>query len=1252
MCKHLKERFTILSFFIAFWCHAQEPKLMLPIGHFDAITSVKYSSDGKYIVTTSDLKQPVDLKVWSSETGRLVSDFLISAPSYSPLDKTYFLFSNDAKKLIGVIPNTYSNVQDSLIECDLQTKTVNRTKLVSITANELILHSSNYNLIDISRQIWTDKQQQIYYRIEGFESCSPDGKFLLTYIDEEAHIWDISFAKPICKLDSFSNQFHKIPEFIQFSDDGHSILGVQDVEARVWNTSNGKLIIKALDVNEARLSHNGKMLLTYSNEIGDSTIRLWSIQDATPLSEIKLKETVNSFVFSKNDETLLTTSRDGTANIWNTMDGKLLKTFAGHLKGLLDAQFSLDEKFIVTGSWDKTAKVWNTSTAKLVHDLKGTTDRVRKIVFFEQGKKFITVPFEGGTPKIWQTSTGKLLLTLKGHTEQVSDAVLSQDETLIATVSYDSTCKIWDSRNGKLLKTILHLFYPTSIAFSPDNKFIEIIRETESHEKTYYIWDLYADSLIASPSEGTVILSPDWKYVVVRNDNEATILNLAKSTVEAKLKEPISAKNIDFSLFEYESIFSANGKLIVIPFNDGVIKIWNTQTNVTTNIKCHNKPLFDVQVSDNGRYIATTSLDSTVEIWGLPEQKMLLKIKTIAAGANTFFSKQSNKLVVLDKGRMQVWDINANKMISQTPPHSDYSHQPWGGSFINHDKFILTKGYYHHYPSVWNAETGELVTDLDDDLVEFSPDSTIVISQAQGVLYVRNTNDFKIMKTIRGSEDGYFFDVSFSQKKILNETNSIITLYDIESGKKIYGLLAVDSVNYLVFDSLNHYDGTPAARNLLYYTCGTEIIGLDQVKDKLWVPNLAERIMKGEKINAPSLADLNICGLTPLVEPDENGTGYQFKITPRRGGLGETILYVNGIETKKYKPDELTKKQDGYELNITKQELSKYFVSGKGNEVTVKAYTKENDISSRGIKITNNDKVKDTVPPNLFAVIIGVSDYKGNELHLSYAAKDAGDIGNAISMSASKLLGKDHVFMYNLNTGKEHYAYPEKKSIKDVFTEIGKKATANDVLMVFFAGHGVVMGEKKQFYFLTADASNATLNDNDVKDVGVSAAELMEWMKPDNIKAQKRILILDACNSGQAINQMVSIGKEQGYIATRNDDKAEEIKQIDKLNEKAGLYILAASASNQSAYEMGRYNQGLLTYSLLKVIKEHPEVLEDNKYLNVSGWFNAATKIVTDIVRENNLRQEPQLITTTNFNIGIVDNEVLSKIFLPNEKPL
>ncbi len=63
-------------------------------------------------------------------------------------------------------------------------------------------------------------------------------------------------------------------------------------------------------------------------------------------------------------------------------------------------------------------------------------------------------------------------------------------------------------------------------------------------------------------------------------------------------------------------------------------------------------------------------------------------------------------------------------------------------------------------------------------------------------------------------------------------------------------------------------------------------------------------------------------------------------------------------------------------------------------------------------------------------------------------------------------------------------------------------------------------------------------------------------------------------------------------------------------------------------------------------------MLEDNKYLNVSNLFDALAKLVTEFVLKNNLRQEPQLITTTNFNIGIVDKEMLANIVLPNEKPL
>ena len=100
------------------------------------------------------------------------------------------------------------------------------------------------------------------------------------------------------------------------------------------------------------------------------------------------------------------------------------------------------------------------------------------------------------------------------------------------------------------------------------------------------------------------------------------------------------------------------------------------------------------------------------------------------------------------------------------------------------------------------------------------------------------------------------------------------------------------------------------------------------------------------------------------------------------------------------------------------------------------------------------------------------------------------------------------------------------------------------------------------------------------------------------------------------------------------------------------MFILSASASNQSAYEFSRYSQGLLTYALLKAIKQQPDILEDGKYLNLSRWFGAAEKTVSDLASENHQRQQPQIATSGNCNIGIVDDEVMRSIHLPEEKPL
>ena len=112
------------------------------------------------------------------------------------------------------------------------------------------------------------------------------------------------------------------------------------------------------------------------------------------------------------------------------------------------------------------------------------------------------------------------------------------------------------------------------------------------------------------------------------------------------------------------------------------------------------------------------------------------------------------------------------------------------------------------------------------------------------------------------------------------------------------------------------------------------------------------------------------------------------------------------------------------------------------------------------------------------------------------------------------------------------------------------------------------------------------------------------------------------------------------------------IKEIDKLNERSGLFILSASASNKLAFESDKYSHGYLTYSLLKAIKQQPDILEDGKNLNISRWFNAAGRSVSDIAKEENNDQKTQIFSVIDFNIGEVDSSVISNIRLQGEKPL
>jgi WD40 repeat protein len=1290
---------------------AQQPKLILPVGHQGEM-DILFSTDGNKILTKSN---DGTAKIWDARSGLMLADLV---GHKGKIDRA--LFTADGKKIITTATDNTAKIWNTLSGELLFTLDGNKGRISSLSFNntgkQAIIVYDSADIAQITT-VWDlsfgkllhtineSKYKQDNGKIFGappLVAFSPDGKLMVRTDSykyrQDTMIVVLTNSSAGLKPDTLKPNTSFIGA-LQFSNDGKTIIAVsykpgtgeedagetgsasKNVTLFLWNAATRKLIKKmelefpGYLLRKINLSNDNKKIVaelkSNNNQYGRSVVRVWDILSQKVSFNLDLN-TAKAYSIMPDNKSIFVINDGDSAISWDLTTGKVLANF-GKLGKKNNAYKFGKAKKSLTITDNKTVRIWNTVSGKLLHTLEHKAE-VDSVQFAAGDKSLLTFGKDNSINK-WNMTTGQLLGSINFGEEEVELLSQSPDEKFLAVITQNHTEKeeeekdekpaqtinMWDWGSGKKRWSLNIAHEDLSLEFSPDSKNIAIYQQ----EKSYYWSDEIhgKDSIqILDVQTGrkksdfsgqatyvhTALFSPDaGRVIITSNDSTVKIWDLQAGKFIFSLKGHRNIIN--------KAQFSADGNYIVTGSEDSSAKVWDANSGTLLyTLPEDGEPVYSAQFSNNGKYIITSN-ESYSKIWEAGTGKLIHILKDGGASETRF--SPDGKYIITDH---ILWYTATGERIFDLDWHNG---PVTYNQFSPDSKYVVTASE-DETAKVWSTEYGELLFSLDAHTAEvifavFSEDGKkIITASLDNTVKIWNVQSGDLEKSFYLGPNTVVKDLHLKGNKIVCvSAGSEIKIIDWVSEKLIYSFYAVGDNDYLVVDRYNRYDGTENARKLLYFTCNDEIIELGQVKDQLWVPNLAERIMKGDSINARTINELNLCGLTPLVEEKPLNTAvYRFSIKPRRGGLGETVLLVNGIEVKRYKPEELNKTTNGYELEIPRSAISHLFIAGSENPVTVRAYTTGNSISSRGVVI-NEDRSVDSLPanPNLFAVFIGVSDYKGEELDLKYAAKDAADMTRTVALTARKLLnsdGKEHVFTYELTTSANRYLLPEKNSIKKVLDDISSKAAANDILLIFLAGHGVMQGNdnNKQFYFLTADAAPSMAS---AAETGVSFSELTDWIKPSRIKAQKRVLILDACNSGQAIRDFVQLGKtEQGYTAARNDDKGQQAKAIEKLNNASGLVILAASASNQYAYEMGRYSQGLLTYSLLRVLKQQPEILEAGRYLDVVNWFNATKKLVTVLAESTGARQDPQLNTNNNFNIGLVDEEVTAAILLANEKPV
>jgi hypothetical protein len=451
--------------------------------------------------------------------------------------------------------------------------------------------------------------------------------------------------------------------------------------------------------------------------------------------------------------------------------------------------------------------------------------------------------------------------------------------------------------------------------------------------------------------------------------------------------------------------------------------------------------------------------------------------------------------------------------------------------------------------------------------------------------------------------------------------------------------------NWAVVSPDGRYDASNAGDvKGLHWVVNNESFDLKQFKQRYYEPGLLSKLLGFNKEPLRSVSALQNVKLFPAVQTSAVGVDGKLTLNllNRGGGIGRVQVFVNDKELLADARGPKLNPQSTKATVTVDLSLSPALLPGQKNTVRIVTWNNEGYLSSRGITRDWKPKSAPLEKPRLWAIVCGVSEYSNESLNLRFAAKDAQDMAQALRLGANRLFGADKVNLTLLSS--QGGQKPTKSNIQKAFSA-ARKAKANDIIVVYFAGHGVAIEKNNSLYcYLTQEARAAdaqTLSDPVVRaQTTISSEELTEWIK--KIPALKQVMVLDTCAAAAASRKLTDGRSMSG----------DQVRALDRMKDRTGFHILMGCASDAVSYEATRFQQGLLTYSLLLGMKGAS--LGAGNMVDVSQLFNYAADQVPLLAKGIGGIQRPQIAAPkgTSFAIGELQVDDKKLIPLSTEKPL
>lgn len=330
--------------------------------------------------------------------------------------------------------------------------------------------------------------------------------------------------------------------------------------------------------------------------------------------------------------------------------------------------------------------------------------------------------------------------------------------------------------------------------------------------------------------------------------NPAKALKLAIQAVEmdetpdtvAVLQAAITSSRLWKSLKGHTATLTAivvsnDGKFLITSSRDNTARIWDRESGQLIHILAgHEKAVESATFSPDGKYALTSSSDGTVRVWEVSSGKEIKKIESQQKGVNNVAISPDGKLILTagENDTAVVWDFTSGeaRFVLPHPKVSTDKNLGLNSAIFSPDGKLIATGSGDKTSIIWDASSGKPIKTLKhpDSVLNlaFSPDGKVLITACRdGVARIWNVEDWSLQSAL-GGHQGQINSVAFDsigERLITSSMDRTAIIWDWRKGKILLTLRGhTGAITSAIFSS----DG-----RFVYTSSGDTEAGIWKIKE-------------------------------------------------------------------------------------------------------------------------------------------------------------------------------------------------------------------------------------------------------------------------------------------------------------------------------------------------------------------------------------------------------------------------------------